>query len=170
MINALFELLGTFYRSGDYTHAEWIARSIMQTVPDDIVAIQLLGLVYYRTSRRAEAFRILEAIDRDPTAAPATDELQPLASEQCLRAATGEGSPLATAWYDLGLLQFRLGHFQRALDAFHAAVSARPNFYAARVAIARIAKLSARRRRGAPADRAQQRPASALSWSPALET
>ena len=55
MIDALFDLLGTFYQSGDLLQAEWIARSILQAIPDDIVSLQFLGLVYYRTRRREQA-------------------------------------------------------------------------------------------------------------------
>ena len=47
MINALFDLLGAFYQSGDLAQAEWIARSILQAIPDDSVSLQFLGLVYY---------------------------------------------------------------------------------------------------------------------------
>jgi hypothetical protein len=51
MINALFDLLGMFYQSGDFVQAEWMARSVLLAIPDDIVSLQLLGLVYYRTER-----------------------------------------------------------------------------------------------------------------------
>ena len=44
MINALFDLLGTFYQSGEFAQAEWMARSILQASPDDLVSLQLLGL------------------------------------------------------------------------------------------------------------------------------
>ncbi|TMQ76415.1 hypothetical protein [Candidatus Accumulibacter phosphatis] len=46
MIDALFDLLGTFYQSGNFEQAEWIARSILQAIPDDIVSLQFLGLLY----------------------------------------------------------------------------------------------------------------------------
>ena len=55
MIDALFDLLGVFYQSGSLEQAEWIARSIMQAIPDDIVSLQFLGLLYYRTQRHHEA-------------------------------------------------------------------------------------------------------------------
>ncbi len=45
MINALFDLLGMFYQSGDFVQAEWMARSVLLAIPDDIVSLQLLGLV-----------------------------------------------------------------------------------------------------------------------------
>ena len=148
MIDALFDLLGTFYQSGDLTQAEWIARSIFQAIPDDIVSLQFLGLLYYRTARRSEALQAFGAADRE-AASVAGSDAEPgdlLASAQCLRAASGRGSTLAGAWYDLGLLLFRLGRYPQALKALHAAQSVRPDFVAARRAIARVAAFAAHRR------------------------
>jgi hypothetical protein len=39
MIDALFDLLGTFYQSGEFAQAEWMARSILQAIPDDLVSL-----------------------------------------------------------------------------------------------------------------------------------
>ncbi|MBK7952719.1 MAG: hypothetical protein IPK02_01445 [Candidatus Accumulibacter sp.] len=61
MINALFDLLGMFYQSGDFVQAEWMARSVLLAIPDDIVSLQLLGLVYYRTERRSKALQAFSA-------------------------------------------------------------------------------------------------------------
>ncbi len=144
MINALFDLLGMFYQSGDFVQAEWIARSILQAIPDDIVSLQLLGLVYYRTERRAlamQAFGAAAGDTRDSSGAAAVDRsLQ--ASAQCLQAASGHGSALAGAWYELGLVLFRLRRYPQAINALRAALSARPDFRQARRAIARVARFS----------------------------
>jgi tetratricopeptide (TPR) repeat protein len=147
MIDALFDLLGTFYQSGELAQAEWIARSILQAIPDDIVSLQLLGLLYYRTARRSEAMQAFNAADVDTSAAPAAAAGPPdlRASAQCLRAASGHGSALAGAWYDLGLLFFRLGRYGQALAALQAALAARPNDQAAKTAVARISGFSAHR-------------------------
>ncbi|MCB1933668.1 MAG: tetratricopeptide repeat protein [Candidatus Accumulibacter sp.] len=148
MIDALFDLLGTFYQDGNLAQAEWIARSILQAIPDDIVSLQFLGLVYYRTERRAAAMQAFSTVDRE-TAAPlsqATGDHELLASTQCLRAASGRGSALAGAWYDLGLLLFRLGRYQQALSALQSALCARPDWQAAQRAMARIAGFSAHRK------------------------
>lgn len=146
MINALFDLLGMFYQSGDFVLAECLARSILQAIPDDIVSVQLLGLVYYRTGRHVEAIQAFGAADgndasRCPASARGDDSLQ--ASAQCLHAASAHGSTLAAAWYDLGLVLFRLGRYQQAARALQAAVSARPDFRKAQRASARIAKFVA---------------------------
>ena len=138
MINALFDLLGTFYQSGEFAQAEWMARSILQAIPDDLVSLQLLGLVYYRTRRRSEAMQAFNAAEGDVH--PPTGSLH--ASAQCLQAASGHGSTLAGAWYALGLLLFRLRRFPQAISALQAALSARPDFCQAQRAIARIARLA----------------------------
>lgn len=141
MIDALFDLLGTFYQSGDFAQAEWIARSILQAIPEDIVSLQFLGLIYYRTQRRDEAMQAFRAADTDATTPSALGNLQP-ASTQCLHAASGHGAALAGAWYELGLVLFRLRRYRQAISALQAALSARPDFRKAQRAIARIAQFS----------------------------
>ena len=139
MINALFDLLGMFYQNGDLAQAEWMARSIMQAIPDDVVSLQFLGLVYYRTERRDQAEQVFSAADGN---APVHTDGSLQASAQCLQAASGHGSALASAWYDLGLVLFRLRRYPQAISALQAAVSARPGWAKAQRAIARIARFA----------------------------
>ncbi len=139
MINALFDLLGMFYQDGNLAQAEWMARSILQTIPDDVVSLQLLGLVYYRTERRDQAERAFNAAEGN---APVHTDDNLQASAQCLEAASGHGSTLAGAWYDLGLVLFRLRRYPQAISALQAAVTARPGYAKAQRAIARVARLS----------------------------
>ena len=141
MIDALFDLLGTFYQSGDLLQAEWIARSILQAIPDDIVSLQLLGLVYYRTQRRDQALQAFHAADAAATGAmPARVDRSLQASARCLQAASGHGATLAGAWYELGLILFRLRRYPQAIRALRAALAARPGFGKAQRAIARITR------------------------------
>lgn len=148
MIDALFDLLGTFYQDGNLAQAEWIARSILQAIPDDIVSLQFLGLLYYRTERRAAAMQTFRAVDSEEAGhlSPAAGDDDLRASAQCLRAASGRGSTLAGAWYDLGLLLFRLGRYSQARSAVQSALCARPDWQAAQRAITRIAGFSAFRK------------------------
>lgn len=141
MIDALFDLLGTFYQSGDLLQAESIARSILQAIPDDIVSLQLLGLVYYRTQRRDQAMQAFRVADA-AAGVPARGELSLQASAQCLQAASAHGSTLANAWYELGLILFRLRRYPQAIRALRAALSARPGCGKVERAIARIASFS----------------------------
>lgn len=142
MINALFDLLGTFYQSGEFAQAEWMARSILQAIPDDIVSLQFLGLVYYRTRRREQAMQAFRAADAATGDTPARVDHRLQASAQCLQAASGHGSTLASAWYELGLILFRLRRYPQAIRALRAALSARPGCGKAERAIARIASFA----------------------------
>jgi tetratricopeptide (TPR) repeat protein len=63
-----------------------------------------------------------------------------------LPAASGHGSTLAGAWYDLGLLLFRLRRPQQAVSALRAALNARPDFHRAQRALALISHFSGRNR------------------------
>ncbi|SBT05430.1 hypothetical protein ACCAA_210018 [Candidatus Accumulibacter aalborgensis] len=148
MIDALFDLFGTFYQRGELRRAESIARSILHTIPDDIVSLQLLGLVYCLTGRRSEAIQAFDSADgpaHDSSTAFGVDRsLQ--ASAQCLRAASGQGSSLAGAWYDLGFLLLRLGRYRQAMNALQAAVSARPDLPAAQQAIKSLTEFSGTQR------------------------
>lgn len=147
MIETLFELLGTFYQRRDFAQAESIARCILQAIPDDVVSLQFLGLVLYRTSRRDEARRAFSAADGSERCPHGHEDSELRASAQCLRAASGP--TLAGAWYDLGLVLFRQKRYQQAISALQAAISARPDFRAAQCAIQRITRFSGRQRRAA---------------------
>ena len=124
----------------------------MLAIPDDIVSLQFLGLLYHRTRRRAQAVQVFAAAAGEVPAS-ATPELVDRslqASAQCRRAASNRGSTLAGAWYDLGRLLLRLGHDRQAIDALQAAISAQPDLHKARRAMAQIARNSGRQEAQAP--------------------
>jgi tetratricopeptide (TPR) repeat protein len=151
MIDALFDLFGTFHQRGDLAQAEAIARSIRQAIPDDCVSLQFLGLAFYRTGRREQAIKAFKAAaacahDRGGRA-HADNTLY--AATQCLRAARGHGLALSGVWYDLGLVLFRLRRYPQAIGAFQAALAGRPDFPAAQRALARSAERASRRGTGA---------------------
>ncbi|MBL8423707.1 MAG: tetratricopeptide repeat protein [Candidatus Accumulibacter phosphatis] len=147
MIDALFELLGTLYQKGDFAQAERVANGIQQTIPGDVVSLQFLGLLCYRSGRRADALRAFIAAagnDADSPGPPGVaNSLH--ASTHCLRAARTQGSALASAWYDMGLILFRLRRYQQAITALQEVTRALPNDRAAQRAIVRIARFSRRR-------------------------
>lgn len=156
MIDALFDLLGMCYQDGNLVQAEWIARSIVQAIPDDAVSLQFLGLVYYRTRRRAQAVEAFASADRakGPSGRIARAEAQslPRASAQCLLAASSPGSTLAVAWYDLALVLFRVRRYGQALASLRAALAVQPDCSRAQRAMARIARFASRSRLGRKAD------------------
>jgi tetratricopeptide (TPR) repeat protein len=148
MIDALLELFGTFYQTGNFLQAERIACRILEAIPDDLVSLQFLGLVYYRTGRREEAIEAFNtatcrSLDHD---SHLRVDSRLRASAQCLRAARVPGSTVAAAWYDLGVVLFRLRRYQQAISAFQSALSGRPDFQAAQRAIERVSASSWRQR------------------------
>lgn len=148
MIDALFELLGTLYQKGDFAQAERVANGIQQTIPGDVVSLQILGLLCYRTGRRADALRAFNAAAGDSADGSAPPDVANSldASTHCLRAARTQGSALASAWYDMGLILFRLRRYQQAITALQAVTCALPDDRAAKRAIVRIVRFSRRRR------------------------
>lgn len=147
MIEALLDLFGTFYQDGDLLRAERLVLGILEAVPDDAVSRLFLGLIYYRSERREEAIRIFDA-----TAGQLPDQGDGRhrdgrlsAAAHCLRAARAQGSTLAIAWYDLGLVLLRLRRYQQAIDALESALCARPDWRAAQRAIGRVGLRSCRR-------------------------
>jgi tetratricopeptide (TPR) repeat protein len=147
MIDTLFELFGTFYQRGNFLQAEQLARNIRQAVPDDLVSLQFLGLLYYRTRRHEQAIEAFDAAagSHETSAANCVDHSL-RASRECVRAAHRQGSLLARVWYDLGVVLFRLRRYPQAIDALQSALRGQPDFSAAMRAIARIAEVSSRQR------------------------
>lgn len=152
MIDTLFDLFGTFYERGEFLQAERIARSIQQAVPDDVVSLQFLGLLYYRSQRHAEALEAFDMAARNllDGGARGSGDSSLGAARQCLRAAQRRGSALAGVWYDLGLVLLRLRRHPQATGAFRSALSVWPNFRAAQRAIARTTEFSGRQGKHRP--------------------
>lgn len=156
MIDALFDLFGTFHQRGDLVQAEAIASIIRQAIPDDCVSLQFLGLTWYRTGRREEAieaFKAAAACHHDRGRSTHIDR-RLHAATQCQRAARGNGAALPGVWYDLGLVLFRLRCYQQAIDAFQAALSGRPDFPAVQRALTRCTERASRRQTGTPQHKA----------------
>ena len=150
MIDTLFDLLGMFYQRGEFGRAERLALNILRSIPEDPVAMQFLGLVYYRTRRRCEAIAAFDVADGavDGPLLQFRGDQTLCASAQCLRAASRSGSTLAGAWYELGLVQLRLRRYPQAIRAWQAALSARPDCPAVQRAIARLVRSACQRRSG----------------------
>lgn len=103
-----------------------IARRLLAAIPDDLVALQVLGLTLHRRGRHDSALRFLRRAEASPGPAspPSTAALEP-ARTVSWREATRPGSALAEAWRQIADLQARHGHFGRAADAQRAALRAR---------------------------------------------
>lgn len=145
MLGTLTELLCHFYQFGHFHQLEAVARTILTSIPDDIVALHFLGLAYLRTGRTGEAMHLFRRIDRskpssdqvcDPAAGPTRrDAGAPTAAAAIYREATDLNPGFADTWYDIAMELDRLGHCRRALMALHNALVARPDFPEALLAL-----------------------------------
>lgn len=135
MISALMDLLGNFYRAGELKRVEAIAASILTAIPDDVVSLQFLGLVYHRTGRTGAALRLfqqaadqlgqLHALDCGAAACDCS-RCPYAAADACYREA--QSPNLSDAWFELGLALRELGQPRLAASALRSALVARRQF------------------------------------------
>ena len=142
MIAALVDLLGIFYANNDLSNFEVIARSLQAAIPNDLVSLQFLGLVYYRTGRVDEAVSVFERVVRRcgcRAAAPADADISDneRSSTVCLRESTRPNPLLAKAWHDLGAVLLQLRRFELAIPALRNSLSAEPDSTPAMLALGR---------------------------------
>ena len=144
MISTLVELLGNFYANNDFTNFEAVSRGLLAAIPNDTVSLQFLGLVYYRTGRINDAIRLFDKVVptlKNPAEKPRVDS--PVdgdsAVAECYQEATRQSHDLAQAWYDLGLALVDLNKHEQAIPAFRSALTARPVFPQAMLAIGQAA-------------------------------
>jgi tetratricopeptide (TPR) repeat protein len=147
MLGTLTELLCHFYQVGHFTQLEAVARTILTTIPDDMVALHFLGLAYLRTGRTGEAICLFrktgeafaargaaEGADAEPgsTADAST------AAAAFYREATDLNPCFADTWYDIAMELNRLGHRTQAVSALRNAIIARPDFHEALLALGNL--------------------------------
>lgn len=127
MIAALVDCLATFYQTGDLAQMEMIARSMLAAIPDDLVALQFLGLALYQGGHMDGAYRLFkraaDSVGHLPEPGGVTDCES--ASSVSYREATRAHSGLADGWYRIALAMRNFGLHQPASRAFAAAAQAR---------------------------------------------
>jgi tetratricopeptide (TPR) repeat protein len=126
LIATLIALLGTFYQSGNFAQVETIARSMLSAIPNDIVALQFLGLALYHMGRIDDARHVFQRVETTSEADLLNHGLT--ASEPAAvtsyREATRRGSGLADAWRQISAVLEHLGFHKPALRAFRASLKA----------------------------------------------
>jgi hypothetical protein len=127
MIPALIDLLGTFYQAGNPGQMAVIARSMLATMPGDLVAMQFLGLALYQLGRADAALRVFhkvaEAFEFERRVQPPTT--LELATVTNYREATHPNAGLADAWHRIGQILTGYGFRIAAAQAFRAWRTAR---------------------------------------------
>jgi tetratricopeptide (TPR) repeat protein len=131
MISALIDILAIYYQAGDMAQEEVIARSMLAAIPDDMVALQFLGLALYKMGHLDQAYRVFKqvVVRTDPIGEPDGSVACETASIVSYREATRPHSVLADAWYQISVALQRIGLHQpaiRALEVSHQMVSVRP--------------------------------------------
>lgn len=127
LIPALVDLLGSYWQAGDLAQVEVVARSLLASIPDDLVALQFLGLVQYRRGHHESALRLFRRAAAAPIPGRVAGAAAGLetASELAYREATRPGSLLAEGWREIAELLARHGLRQPARAARLAAFRAR---------------------------------------------
>jgi len=126
MIPALVEFLGVFCQTGDLAQVEVIARSMLSAIPEDLVALQFLGLALYQMGRTDEARAVFARVPASLDQHEKWDGIgvcEP-AGVETFRAATQPHSGLADGWNRIALLLTRFGFNRPAMRALEAASAA----------------------------------------------
>lgn len=127
MISALVEYLAMFYQTGNLVQVEAITRSLLAAIPDDIVALQFLGLALYQMGRDKDAYQAFkDAAARlaRPAKEDACSVCEP-ARAVTYREATRANSGLADGWHRIALVLKNFGFPGPAARAFEAESAAR---------------------------------------------
>ena len=126
MISALLELLSRFYQAGDVRQMEAITRSILRSIPDDLVALQFLALALHQRGQIKDAYSFLRKVaerQAHPRRTRYISTGEP-AAEACYREATRFGSRLAEGWFQISHLMTHYGFKGPAARALRSARAA----------------------------------------------
>jgi tetratricopeptide (TPR) repeat protein len=127
VIPALIDLMGAYYQAGNLTQMQAIARSILAAIPEDMVALQFLGLALYQMGRIEAARQVFTRVAARPNKAPTRDLLTTgeLATNTIYREATCPRSGLGEAWQHIAHALDSLGFRNAATRAFQSSLAAK---------------------------------------------
>jgi tetratricopeptide (TPR) repeat protein len=125
MISALIEHLAAFYQSGNLTQVEVIARSMLTAIPEDLVALQFLGLALYQMGRLDDARHAFKRVAVRQDRPQECNGLTVCEPAHCatFREATRAHSGLADGWYRIALALKHFGFHMPARRALAAALA-----------------------------------------------
>ncbi|TRZ55407.1 MAG: tetratricopeptide repeat protein [Rhodocyclaceae bacterium] len=127
MISLLVEYLSIFYQTGDTAQLAVIARSLLAAIPDDLVALQFLGMALYQMGRIDDAYRVFKqvATKQDPDVVPGGSSDCQSASVISYREATEVHPGLADGWHQIAEILNKFGFQPQADRAYQAAAASR---------------------------------------------
>lgn len=126
MITALIDLMATYYQAGNLNQMTVIARSLLSSIPNDVVAMQFLGLALYQMGRIEAARRVFAKVcalmERSPAGdLPTTGET---AASTVYRQARAPASGLGEAWRQIARAMRSLGFREAAARAYGMSLAA----------------------------------------------
>lgn len=126
MITALIDLMGAYHQAGNLSQMEAIARSILAAIPEDMVALQFLGLALYEMGRIDAARQVFARVAagsrrRRSSKLVTTGEL---ASVTIYQEAARPRSGLGEAWQRIAHAMHSLGFRRAATRAYHTSLTA----------------------------------------------
>ncbi|BCX16744.1 MAG: hypothetical protein KatS3mg117_0426 [Geminicoccaceae bacterium] len=130
-----------FHRAGAVGEAAALYEAVLESRPDDVDALHLLGVARRAQGRRHEAAELVRrALRLAPGLADTwynlgnieTDLGNEAAAAEAFERAVGLRPSEATFWFALGCARARLGCAERAIDAYRRALAVDPEHLAAR--------------------------------------
>lgn len=127
MITALVDLMAACHQAGNPSQMAIIARSILASIPEDVVALHFLGLALYQMghiedarlafSRACAHPKRRRKLDRATTGEAATTTVY--------RAASTPAAGLGEAWQHIARAMHKLGFHHGAARAYQTSLAAR---------------------------------------------
>lgn len=127
MITALIDLMGAYYQAGNLPQMAVIARSILASIPEDVVALQFLGLALYQMGRIEAARQVFSKVYARGNGARGNDLVttgEPAAAT-ILRVARAPASGLSEAWQHIAHALHSLGFGNAATQAYETSLAAK---------------------------------------------
>jgi hypothetical protein len=127
MITALLDLMGACFQAGNPSQMATIARSILSSIPQDIVALHFLGLALYQMGHTEAARRAFSEACARPQRRRKSDQATTgeEATATMLREASAPAAGLSEAWQHIALAMRELGFRRAAARAYRTSLAAR---------------------------------------------
>ena len=127
MLTALIDLMGAYHHAGNLSQMAVIARSILAAIPDDVVALQFLGLALYQMGRIEAARRVFSRVCAIRARGQESDleTTGEMAGATIYREARAPASGLSDAWQQVAQAMSRLGFRGAANQAYEMSLAAK---------------------------------------------
>jgi tetratricopeptide (TPR) repeat protein len=127
MITAMIDLMGAYYQAGNLQQMAVMARSILASIPNDLVAMQFLGLALYQMGRIEAARRVFARVCAQMNKQPrqAAETTGEMAAATLYRQARAPASNLGNAWQQIAQAMRSLGFREAAARAYDMSLAAR---------------------------------------------